>query len=371
MPTVSELKAQCKARGRKGYSKLKKAALLKLCTPDQASKASKAPKVSKGGKALFDCVMGLYTFHFFASQAHHDYVRGRVTGPRKVHLVVPKQASSNAVTDAWTYRWPVYFGKPMHDMFNAKKLLPVLGYGAHRIEARSTRFAVLGEARSMEGKRFWVNHVWGVNLESGQTTDARKFLDSKGRLRRKAYASEVAVVARLVVDGTMRTLGISRGYKKDVLIRMPAVGLGAYLSQVSHSGDRAFARQTFFDAIRHVFDQLPDWVQERCWIEYALYGGLPSGVHVDTAGGHVKVVTHGPGNNLFYVPSSAQGKLLVLVNAWDSLSFIGNGGSQDNTVDGMMVAGTGPGAALRNDSFLHNPFFNPGLLAHSDRWIRV
>ena len=48
----------------------------------------------------------------------------------------------------------------------------------------------------------------------------------------------------------------------------------------------------------------------------------------------------------------------ALVNAWDSNSFIGNGGSRDNTIDGFTTAGIGPGLKLANNSFLHNPFFH-------------
>ena len=64
------------------------------------------------------------------------------------------------------------------------------------------------------------------------------------------------------------------------------------------------------------------------------------------------------------------GKLLVLLNAWDSVSYVGNGGSRDATVDGFLVAGFGPNVALRNSSYLHNPIFNPGL-GDSATWVIV
>ena len=43
-----------------------------------------------------------------------------------------------------------------------------------------------------------------------------------------------------------------------------------------------------------------------------------------------------------------------LVNAWDSNSYIGNGLTKDNTIDGYYVAGYGPNKELVNSSYLHN-----------------
>lgn len=51
-----------------------------------------------------------------------------------------------------------------------------------------------------------------------------------------------------------------------------------------------------------------------------------------------------------------------IVNAWDSNSFIGNGGSKDPTIDGWFVAGYGSNKNLINSSILHNTLFNPDLL---------
>ena len=42
------------------------------------------------------------------------------------------------------------------------------------------------------------------------------------------------------------------------------------------------------------------------------------------------------------------------VNAWDSHSFIGNGGNLDNSIDGWFVGGTNINTEIENGSFLHN-----------------
>ena len=45
-------------------------------------------------------------------------------------------------------------------------------------------------------------------------------------------------------------------------------------------------------------------------------------------------------------------------------SFIGNGGSEDKTIDGWMVTGICNGTSTGNNTtFLHNVFFMPELMA--------
>ena len=52
----------------------------------------------------------------------------------------------------------------------------------------------------------------------------------------------------------------------------------------------------------------------------------------------------------------------VSINAFHS--FIGNGGTEDKTIDGWMVTGVCNGKSTGNNtSFLHNVFFMPELMA--------
>ena len=70
--------------------------------------------------------------------------------------------------------------------------------------------------------------------------------------------------------------------------------------------------------------------------------------------------------------------VLLLVNAWDDASFIGNGGRLDPTLDGWMVTGDPYDKELglngkplgyyaQNYSYFHNVFFQPQLL-HQTNW---
>ena len=64
-------------------------------------------------------------------------------------------------------------------------------------------------------------------------------------------------------------------------------------------------------------------------------------------------------------------QLNCIVNAWDNRSYIGNGGSLDNTIDGFIVANAGGfHNDFRNTSFFHNSFFCTNLL-NPKKWVVV
>ena len=53
---------------------------------------------------------------------------------------------------------------------------------------------------------------------------------------------------------------------------------------------------------------------------------------------------------------------VIVINAADANSWIGNGGYRDATVEGFLVAGFGPNReAFLNTSYFLNPFFNANI----------
>ncbi len=82
-------------------------------------------------------------------------------------------------------------------------------------------------------------------------------------------------------------------------------------------------------------------------------------LNLGTVAGNIIGVTDGANN-------------LILTNAWDDLSFIGNGGVKDMTVDGFIVTGNPLRApeVIVNASYLHNPIFTPSSLDPS-KWHRL
>ena len=62
------------------------------------------------------------------------------------------------------------------------------------------------------------------------------------------------------------------------------------------------------------------------------------------------------------VPFETPIKNVFVVNPGDLRSFIGNGMSNENSVEGYIVANAkGYNPQWQNTSFLHNPYFNPAL----------
>jgi hypothetical protein len=73
------------------------------------------------------------------------------------------------------------------------------------------------------------------------------------------------------------------------------------------------------------------------------------------------------GKTVFTYDESAKGAYYLLVNAWDPLSFIGNGGSRDGSLDGWFGGGY---AYPKTEKFactcwLSNIFMIPELVNHA------
>ena len=147
-----------------------------------------------------------------------------------------------------------------------------------------------------------------------------------------------------------------------------------YLRAVGDDADRAFARASFFSAAASALRAAPrgSIVLHTCIMppvcETPEYRAFVAGA-ADLADAGVLVLEADLFND-DAIARAPHGDEHVLVNAWDSHSYIGNGGAGDPTIDGFMVAGTGPGRRLRNSSYLQNPFFSTALL-EPEAWIRL
>lgn len=234
-------------------------------------------------------------------------------------------------------RCPVYFGRPETDLFDEQRLEAVFGYGLRDLPEVPVKFALIAPNYAQAG-RFYSVHAMGVNLESVDTVDYAEFVRSDGTLRLREYQAEVTAM----VDAIKKCVDRFARHGSAVL-RLPAIGCGAYLNAYRGSHDEC--KDALVKALVSVSLSRPAWTIDLCVTDLA---GWP------TSSGSV-VITVG---DLFDVAVSDD---LFLVNAWDTVSFIGNGGTADPTIDGMTVAGIGSGAQLINCSYLHNPFFRSKL----------
>jgi hypothetical protein len=308
----------------------------------------------------WDNVMQIYTFKPVLPPAHAAVVKAMfVSGTQQApRVVAPHQLSVRAVQRSLMYRYPVYFGRPQRDLYDISELRRVLDY-TPELAPSSTRYAVVGQA--FIGRReIRVAHTWGVNLETQDTADYKAMVQ-RGRItQRGAYRHAVRTSIRAAVLGCVMS-----HTRKNTVIRMPALGLGVFMNAVQPE-ERLFAAQTFVDAVHSAWLKLPD--RQHVRIELALHTALPEGVEWPD---DVVQDTAAPWNNLFHIRSQhwRRNTMVCMVNAWDNAAFIGNGMTRDHTIDGWLVAGHGPGAAIANTSYLHNVFMSPQMLDPA-YWIR-
>lgn len=259
------------------------------------------------------------------------------------------EASDAAIKTSLLYRYPVYYGKPIFDAFDKGKTEKLLEYSMGGVKlVPQARYGICGPLATtrVDLGPLWALHVWGINLETTKTDDFRAW-SAKGfdlgwyRARCTELYRSVFRAAAEVVERTGRL----------VEIRMPLISQGQFLKA---AGDMADAcREIHYEemgknwgklaangvswTICDFGDQIPaEWrkqleVQARTRIDRDLFDVRPA-----------KHVT-------------------LLVNAWDPMSFVGNGGLGDRTIDGFLVAGFGPGAKVPNSAYLHNPFLSTGL----------
>jgi hypothetical protein len=292
-------------------------------------------------------------------------------------------------------RYPSYYGEDKPELYHPKTVKAVLGYKPSDLEiCPELRYAVAGPAWMRNDQKLWIVHVWGVNLEDEFTADYARYINADtGRLKRKIYRTTVRRMVTMMLEGALAS-----EYPGEIIVNVPLIGLGAYLTALNNPKDQAFARKVFFlELIDHMHllrfqhqlslrvaihdDFTSSETQKlstmpKVWVEQK---GDLFHLPLSSDSGLSTQVFHsvGFGKNTKYKvkPPHKRGHsqvppLQCVVNAWDSRSWIGNGGSKDHTIDGMLISGAGAATKLPNTSYLHNPFFTPTLL-QPDHWLYV
>jgi len=313
-------------------------------------------------------------------------------------------------------RYPVYYGDAMPTMYDPAKVSSLMGYTPDDSINPLLKYAVAGPAWMRNMQKIWLVHTWGVNLEDEDTDDYKHFVygakDSEtkygakdsaskhpkkhpkaGRLKRKRYRRAVHRMIKGIFEAVL-----SSEYPGDIIVNIPLMGLGAYLRALERDEDCEFCRSSFFIELTKAMT-VPRY-KNKIWLRVAIYDHYQSAetrklsqlsqVMVETQADlfHLPIASKmGLTTQVFHqtnfghqtkykvrAPHRRQHSevppLQCLVNAWDSRSWIGNGGSKDHTIDGMMVSSTGDGSKLPNTSYLHNCFFVPTVLQES-HWIRL
>lgn len=298
-----------------------------------------------------------YTFRPFESMEMEEFVRKEWETNREKHdilyLRVSLDASHKKVNESLFYRYPVYFGKPMRGYYSQSKLETLMNITKIPKVDPSVRYILGGQVSlrdgSRKGKDTYVFHTWGINLESHLTEDYKTFVDRRGRLKRDAYENLTADIVASLFYATEK-VRVERKWTVAHLV-LPQLGLGAFLTGLKSKEDKDWAIQNFLNILIETSKELP-----HIHTHYCIFNADRK--RVIGFGSNLKVYCKG---DMFQVLKGLQKvDLLIGVNAWDSKSWVGNGMARDPTIDGFMVAGTGPGRAWQNSSFLHNPLLHMG-----------
>lgn len=297
----------------------------------------------------------LYTFRFFHPETE-ALLLAHMTDARRMRVALPPGCpfSDAEVRASLERRVPCFIGgRICWDMFHPEIALSSFSESdVMEAQKMGMRYAIAGLA-AVAGRAapIVVIHTWAPNLESGSAPDYHHLVDAKGHLKLAAYRSQILDMAHCIFraaadyappDGSALPLYI------------PLVGQGFYVAMLSE-WEQTKCRQALVAAINEVAPQYPAVRAELVGVRDWPRDDYPPDAIVQYRK-----------QDMFRLPDDG---IYAVVNAWDSHSFIGNGGSQDASVDGWLVSGCGPNETLRNTSYLHNPCMSPELL-QTENWLR-
>eukprot|EP00854_Cymbomonas_tetramitiformis_P013753 gene13753-16254_t len=324
------------------------------------------PECCASSKPSLDDVLSIYTESFFYPD-HEAFLQKQFESKTDRKITLTHLTTDCKDKDLYIshlrHRVPVYFGESMvATHYDDKKFERVMNRSTAECEnmwamqKEELLYAIIAEAQLMSGLgSVIIVHTWGVNFEHTGSADYKRYLphgrfdSTSGLIYTRRYESIFYLILISIFERC-------KGDARDVKVRCPFIGMGAYLkalnSKSRYTAYSWFVRavRTVFSSCRAIIEQMPNFQFVFCEMdsEHPLIENLKAQYIPNVS---VK------NENLMNI-SPSDGTIEFVVNAWDSNSFIGNGGCTDTTVDGFIVANAGRrNNAFRNDSYLHNSFF--------------
>ena len=353
---------------------------------------------------VFDIYMMVYKGEAYASKEHEGWVRDCLRlYPElcRTTLIYHHEDESWRRPDenregGWVYGMddkfrsnlmypiPVYWGRARDDLFSWQAVRG-LGYGPHDTtkmpeEIRDTvRYAIVGAVKvkahgQLPERDAFVIHTEGVNLESSETAAFKALVEnrrSKGDIMYMYFQRHRAIL-KLIIEAAMSQVDCAAG--ETAFIQAPMIGAGCFLRGLTEAG---FETKDFLlqqvKALVSVLNAAPHqykFVYKLCIFntdEFSNdvireYQSIQDSYRSCDTQRFVLGMNQSGGNVLADVPYGNLNEKVFVVNAGDLRSCIGNGMSNENSVEGFVVANAkGYNPQWQNTSFLHNPYFNPDL----------
>jgi ribA/ribD-fused uncharacterized protein len=336
--------------------------------------------------AILEEALGLYTFPFFNKDARNEELcrlalqddRYHKDIAKSMRVILPPSSSASeagspeqdTLRESLLHRIPVYFGSIKRSLFHDSKFKKLTGYTAKQAMDRidlSVRYALCGRvlassAAVAKPKYAYVGHAWGINFETKKTADYARFIvPSTGRIRRDLYEKTQDDMCAMIVQCAVHAMTDAGAASVELLVS--SIGMGAFMTSITDESDRDWAMHAL---VRSLSTQARKTTTAHPGVNVRFYSERAAVHRAATEHEHFRIVGgdifRDAGNYLKHKPC------VCVINSWDPVSFVGNGGDRDATIDGMIASGLGDGAAFANTCYLHNVMFMPSLLEAS-RWM--
>ena len=309
-----------------------------------------------------------------------------------MRIIYPNKFNINNVLQHNRYRHPIHINPKYengvkvvnYDDINQDKMKQVLGYdksAADNIdtkpELKGLRYSILGwtPVKGNITNEAYICHTWGVNMESRNTTDGRYVFGSTNTPDMDKYYELLSLVMCQIAAAADE---VHKQTNKNVLMRISGLGLGAWSTAVDlHLPD---IKKKYLEYLKIITATNRPWLT----IMHPMFY-IKTTVKIENGNINEALPSH-PANTMadpFGPPNSVPiNSVLLIINAWDDRSFIGNAGSIDNTLDGWITSGSGTftknytktdgmGSNFENSCYLHNSFFHPSLFADTQKHIGI
>jgi len=348
----------------------------------------------------FEAYMNVYNNNAFADKEHETWIKEMMIKHPElckttlVYHIEDKQdgfidnngvhvyGTDDKIRHNLMFPIPIYWGQARTDMFSWDNVKKNLGYSEANTRSipdelrHSIRYAIVGKVKvkahhDLPERDSHVIHTEGVNLESTDTAAYKAMIPGKNKYDILSdYYNKHRAILKLIVETAMTQVK----EQEHAFIQAPMIGAGCFLRGIEGTGIsvQEFLMQQVF-AMISVMNAAPknyNFTYKLCIFNteefsndvIAAYQTLVS--DTSTTGSNrfqLGMNTEG-GNVLCDVPYGMEHQKVFVVNPGDLRSFIGNGMSNERSVEGFVVANAqGYNPQWQNTSFLHNPYFNPDI----------